>query len=52
MFISEIIFSFKSYILIKARDLERLDPGYGRDYRQRIDAIRQRLVCSNNEFYL
>ncbi|CAF1080420.1 unnamed protein product [Rotaria magnacalcarata] len=26
-----------------ARDLERLDPSYGREYKQRIDAIRQRL---------
>ncbi|CAF1427427.1 unnamed protein product [Adineta steineri] len=26
-----------------ARDLERLDPAYGRDYKQRIDAARQRL---------
>lgn len=38
----------ENYILFKARDLERFDVAYGREYKQRIEAVRQRLVCLNN----
>lgn len=30
---------------LQARELEKLDPTYGRQFRQRIDELRQRLVC-------